>query len=146
MEKIPRKTVRCDCGAVELRLEGDPRVRAICHCRSCQDLLHVPFNRLGAWEPERVSLTRGSDELKSFKYPGKQLRRFWCGACGAPLYDTNRFGYLVFSQALLRKSLGGELVSGWSPDKHLFYSDRVVDVDDDLPKYLEGIDGALYEG
>ena len=28
-------------------------------------------------------------------------------------------------------------------DKHIFYSDRVVDIDDDLPKYLQGVDGPL---
>jgi len=105
----------------------------------------VALNRLAAWDRDSSTVIRGSDRIGNFKYPGKELRRYWCSDCGAPLYDTNRFGFLVFSQALLGKSLGDTAVSKLAPDKHIFYADRVVDVADALPKFMQGIDGPLFK-
>ena len=135
--------IECDCGASALTLEGEPRVCAFCHCNSCQNLLNLPLNALAAWPGDAMTVSRGS--LKSFKYPGKELHRFWCPDCGSMMYDTNRFGFAVISQTHLRKAHGGELPEKFLPDKHIFYSDRIVDIDDPLPKYLEGVDGPLFE-
>ena len=137
--------VSCDCGAVEVQLLGSPRVRAICHCGSCRALLGTPFFALIAWSVESFLVSRGERELSEFKYPGREMRRYWCQSCGTTVYNTTRFDFRLVSQELLRKANGGQLPERFASDKHLFYAHRAVDVADYLPKYLEGIDSASFE-
>ena len=73
------------------------------------------------------------------------MRRYWCRRCGTILYSTNRFDFRLVSQELLCKANGGQLPRAFTPDKHLFFGHRVVEVADQLPRYLEGVDGPLFE-
>ena len=59
--------------------------------------------------------------------------------------NTNRFDFRVLPQALIRKHHDDQLPAELQSDKHLSYSQRVVDIDDALPKYHKGIDGPLFE-
>jgi hypothetical protein len=63
-------SVQCDCGAVELSINGEPIVHAYCHCQDCRDLLHVPFNALTAWDAKHVQVTKGKNSLLEYSYPG----------------------------------------------------------------------------
>lgn len=51
----------------------------------------------------------------------------------------------VVSQFLISKCNNNEIPEHLKSDKHFFYEQRVVNVKDDLPKYLRGTDGPLYE-
>jgi len=138
--------VRCDCGSVELEMTGKPVVHAFCHCQDCRDLLDTPFNSLTAWDSEKVRVLKGEDSLLEYKYPGKEIIRYSCKSCGELLFNTNIYKWRLVSQTLIQKcnanSLPGELES----DKHFYYEERVIDIKDNLPKYLQGVDGPLYEG
>ncbi len=59
--------------------------------------------------------------------------------------NTNRFDFRVLPQALIRKHHDDQLPAELQSDKHLFYSQQLVDIDDAVPKYLKGIDGLLFE-
>ncbi len=59
--------------------------------------------------------------------------------------NTNRFDFRVLPQVLIRKHHDDQLPAELQSDKHLFYSQRVVDIDDTLPNYLKSFDGPLYE-
>jgi hypothetical protein len=106
---------------------------------------NAPFLALTAWTPDSFAVSKGKESLREFKVPGKEMRRCWCQQCGSMLYNTNRYDFRVVPQALLRKANDGELPSDFASDKHLYYADRIVNVEDDLPKYLDGVDGPLYE-
>jgi hypothetical protein len=62
------------------------------------------------------------------------------------MYGVNRLGFTVIQTALFAKAAGGLLPDELSPKFHLFYADRVLNVDDELPKYLEGRNGAVFSG
>ena len=34
-------SVSCECGAVQLRLNGEPRVRGFCHCEDCRRIVDI---------------------------------------------------------------------------------------------------------
>jgi hypothetical protein len=51
----------------------------------------------------------------------------------------------VVPNAVVARAVGGELDATLAPTMHLFYRQRVIDVLDDLPKYLDGWDGPTYE-
>ncbi len=59
--------------------------------------------------------------------------------------NTNRFDFRVLPQALIRKLHDDQLLAELQSDKHLFYSQRVIDIDDAVPKHLKRIDGPLFE-
>ena len=138
--------IRCDCESIELSISGTPMVRAICHCLSCQALYNAAFHAGAAWPENTLTITQGQAAIKEYKLPDKELRRYWCGKCGAIVFNTNRFDYVIIPQARLRKANGGILPPEFAPQVHLFYASRIVSIDDDLPKFLAGTDGPLSEG
>jgi hypothetical protein len=127
-------SVSCDCGAVQLRLNGEPRVRGFCHCEDCRGLLDIPYHSVTAWEGESCEVVRGSDQLLSYQHPTKRMKRYFCAHCGETLFNTNAAGWRVVSQLLIRKNYGDELPAGLESRSHFFYDRRIVDIDDDLPK------------
>ena len=126
--------VECDCGAVELALRGEPRVRGFCHCEDCRELLKIPYHSVTAWEKDQVTITAGADRLREFQHPAKRMKRFYCGVCGETLFNTNAADWRVVSQLLIRKCYGGELPEALHSRMHFFYARRIVDIEDSLPK------------
>jgi hypothetical protein len=65
--------------------------------------------------------------------------------CGELLFNTNKYKWRLVSQTLVRKCNSNSLPEALQSDKQFYYEERVVDIADQLPKYLQGIDGPLYE-
>jgi len=137
------ESITCLCGATELHLRAQPAARANCHCASCRDFYATAMLSATAWHADDVSLARGT--LSHFAHPSKRLSRAFCAACGETLYGTNRLGMRVIPNAVMARAAGGSLPAALQPSMHLFYRERVIDIDDALPKYLDGWDGPLYE-
>ena len=127
-------TITCDCGAVEMVLSGEPRVRGHCHCQACRTLLNVPFHSVTAWNADQLKVTRGSDGLVVFQHPKLKMKKAFCSACGEVVYNTNAMDWRVVSQHLIAKNNSGVLPEELSPLSHFHYGGRIVDVSDDLPK------------
>ncbi|SDI18759.1 hypothetical protein SAMN05216466_118122 [Paraburkholderia phenazinium] len=53
----------------------------------------------------------------------------------------NRLGIHVIPNSITARAAGGELPDELRPAMHLFYRHRIVDIADELPKYLDGWDG-----
>jgi hypothetical protein len=51
----------------------------------------------------------------------------------------------LVSQTLIRKCNSNSLPDELESDKHFYYDERVIDIQDNLSKYLQGVDGPLYE-
>lgn len=134
----------CGCGAIELRIHGDPVACAYCHCASCRDFYGLPVLAATAWKRDEVEVTRGVGHLGQFTHPTMQMQRYYCTACGETMFGTNRLGFKVVRNAFLARAFSNSLPSDFKPKFHLFYSYREFDVSDDLPKYLEGRDGPMH--
>ena len=126
--------VSCTCGAVSMRLEGEPRVRGHCHCNACRTLLDTPYHSVNAWNPEQVTITKGDQQLVSFEHPDLTMKKVYCAACGDVLYNTNKMDWRVVSQHLMARNNGGALQDELQSKSHFHYANRIVDVEDDLPK------------
>lgn len=137
-------TITCLCGALSVQLQGAPVARANCHCATCRDFYATSMFSATAWEA--VAVTPVSGAAAQFQHPSKQLSRTFCPACGEVLFGTNRLGMRVVPNALIARATAGHLEEALAPTMHLFYRDRVIDITDALPKYLDGWDGALYGG
>ncbi|MFM4805448.1 GFA family protein [Aeromonas bivalvium] len=126
--------VSCDCQAVSVSMEGQPRVHAYCHCEDCRELLQVPYHSVLAWEAERLHISKGAGEVVSFQHPHKRMTRVFCKHCGEILYNTNAMGWKLVSQHLFKKCNADQLPSGFEANAHFFYDRRVIDIADNLPK------------
>ena len=77
-----------------------------------------------------------------FQHPQKQMKRVFCSECGETLFYTNSLGWRIVPQLLIKKCLG-LLPDEFKSDKHIFYEQRVTDIDDNLPKHLQGSNSPL---
>lgn len=73
------------------------------------------------------------------------MKRVFCAYCGEVLFNTNSMGWWIVSQWLIAKCNDAVLPPELCSDKHFFYEQRVIDIDDALPKYLRGTDGPRYD-
>jgi hypothetical protein len=83
------RTGQCLCGAIKYEMTSDPVVAGICHCKNCQRQAGSAFSTLVG--VPRGSLKFSGDELKLYNDQtadsGGEVRRFFCGTCGSPLYS-----------------------------------------------------------
>src|SRR4051794_2233378 len=79
---------RCFCGAVELRVTGNPEAAGYCHCTSCREWAAAPVNAFTLWAPTAVTVTRGADKVGSYSKTDRSVRK-WCTACGGHLFTEH---------------------------------------------------------
>ncbi|WP_059415111.1 GFA family protein [Cupriavidus basilensis] len=138
-------TLACLCGQVQLRIAGEPVARANCHCQACRDFYATPVFAATAWEPAQVTIAHGAGHVATYHHATRALQRQFCRHCGETLFGINRLGMSVVPNSLFARAAGGTLPEALQPAMHLFYRHRVVDVADDLPKYLDDWDGPLHK-
>lgn len=117
----------CFCGAVELRVTGEPAAMGYCHCSSCRAWAAAPVNAFTLWAPSAVTIVRGAEQLGSFKKTEQSVRK-WCKACGGHvLTEHPGFGLIDVYAATIPEL-------PFTPMLHVNYGERVLRMRDGLPK------------
>lgn len=76
----------CLCGKVTYKLAGPPVVMYYCHCGTCRKATGSSFATNIIARTQDFSFVSGQDLLSSFESsPSK--RRYFCSACGSPIYS-----------------------------------------------------------
>ena len=76
----------CLCGAVEYEIQGSPAIMYYCHCATCRKASGSAFATNLIVATEDFTVTDGEELLASFESsPNK--RRYFCSACGSPIYS-----------------------------------------------------------
>lgn len=137
--------IYCDCKSVSFTTEGSPAAKAYCHCADCRNFYSTPVFAASAWNKSSLKVLYGDELVSNYQHPHKQLSKFFCVKCGDTLFGTNRLGmYVVPNKHIFHTSEQTELTM--QPDFHLFYRQRVIDIDDILKKYLDGRSGEVFSG
>jgi hypothetical protein len=118
---------RCFCGAVELRVVGKPAAMGYCHCTSCRQWSASPVNAFTLWAPSAVTITRGADQLGSFKKTENSIRR-WCKECGGHVLTEHPGWKLTDVYASVIPEFP------FDPMLHVNYGNTVLHLGDGLPK------------
>ena len=118
---------RCFCGAVELRVTGEPAAMGYCHCESCQKWSASPVNAFTLWPIQAVTITRGADQLASFSKTPRSIRK-WCKNCGGHVLTVHPGWDLIDVYAAVLPELPFKAML------HVNYQDSVLRLKDGLPK------------
>ena len=123
------KTYRgsCFCGAVELRVTGEPEAMGYCHCSSCRQWSAGPINGFTLWKPGSVQIVKGADQVGSYNKTPQSARK-WCKACGGHLMTEHPPWQLIDVYAATIPDLA------FKPALHVHYQETVLRVRDGLPK------------
>jgi hypothetical protein len=117
----------CFCGAVQLRVTGQPVAMGYCHCESCRRWSAGPVNAFTLWKPEALEVTRGRGQLGSY-HKTERSHRKWCKSCGGHLFTEHPAWNLVDVYAAVIPELP------FQPALHVNYLEHVLRVTDGLPK------------
>jgi len=117
----------CFCGAVKLKVTGEPVAMGYCHCASCRSWSAGPVNAFSLWKPESVTVTQGANQIGMFaKTPASE--RKWCMRCGGHLMSAHPAWNLVDVYAATIPSFR------FKPGVHVHYQETVLRMPDGLPK------------
>ncbi len=117
----------CFCGAVQLKVSGEPAGMGYCHCESCRSWSAAPVNAFTLWKPEAVRITRGADKIGTYNKTPHSYRK-WCTACGGHILTEHPGMKLV------------DVYAGIIPDFpyragiHVNYQETRLPMKDGLPK------------
>jgi hypothetical protein len=118
---------RCFCGAVELKVVGEPAAMGYCHCTSCRQWGAAPVNAFTLWPPAAVEITRGAELLGSYRKAERSIRK-WCQRCGGHLLTEHPTLGLVDVYAATIPDVR------FRPMVHVNYAETVLPMRDGLPK------------
>lgn len=117
----------CFCGAVKLRVSGQPVAMGYCHCGDCRLWSAGPVNAFSLWSPESVTIQSGKELIQTYHKTENSYRK-WCGKCGGHLMTEHPGFKLVDVYSAVLPTLD------FQPQLHVFYAERVLSVKDGLPK------------
>jgi hypothetical protein len=120
-------TGACFCGAIQIRVTGQPAAMGYCHCSSCRLWSAGPVNAFTLWKPEAVEVTHGRDQLGGFQKTALSHRRF-CTRCGGHLFTEHGPWGLVDVYAAAIPAFR------FQPQLHVNYGETVLPIADGLPK------------
>ncbi len=120
-------TGSCFCGAVEIRVVGEPNAMGYCHCQSCRSWSGGPVNALTLWSPDAVEVTKGAEYIEVYQKTAFSHRQF-CRLCGGHLMAAHPSLKMVDVFAATIPGLS------FAPAVHVNYAETVLPMRDGLPK------------
>ena len=118
---------KCFCGAVEMRVAGEPAAMGYCHCASCRSWSAGPVNAFTLWKPDAVEVTRGAGDIGTY-HKTQNSERKWCKRCGGHLFTEHPGWTLTDVYAATIPDLA------FKPGLHVNYQESVLRIRDGLPK------------
>lgn len=117
----------CFCGAVKFRVTGAPEAMGYCHCASCRSWSASPVNAFSLWKPGALQVLEGKEHVSVFNKTPNSARQ-WCNKCGGHLWTDHPAMGMIDVYAASIPTLQ------FKPGVHVFYSEKVLQIKDGLPK------------
>jgi hypothetical protein len=129
----------CFCGTVRYLALADPVDAKLCHCRTCQVLHGAPMQWAAIFRKSDVRFTVGEEHLRFYNSAFDLHERILpckvsCALCGTPIADDGRSMWLAFP-SLFDFGTPPRVPAPFKPTCHIFYSMRVMEIEDGLPKW-----------
>ncbi|MGB5696204.1 MAG: GFA family protein [Polyangiales bacterium] len=136
---VVKYRAHCHCNAVRYEVRADPVDAKICHCRACQVLHGAPMQWAAIFHKRDVRLTSGIEHLRFYNSALDRHERTLpckvsCAGCDTLIADEGRKMWLAFP-TLFDFGAPPQVPDTFKPTCHIFYGVRVMEMDDDLPKW-----------
>lgn len=132
MQLNPPVRIHCQCGHANIAISGNPLMRALCHCQTCQIYTGAAFADITVFDARSVRLEdQNSMVFKSYQKPALAMRGK-CSICSQPLMEKAPLPVLPDLVMVSTEVLDLSLQIPTS--QHIFYHRRVADLDDAIPK------------
>ena len=133
----------CYCGCVKFYCNGEPFFTQYCHCNKCREVASLSkrdTDKIGyAWTAgyltSRFNMTSGVDNLDAnIKNNSKLLL---CKSCHSLIYGisldpTKQAGIGINANNF---HFAHSIPASFKPVRHIWYVNRMIDFNDDLPKF-----------
>ncbi|KAI0951087.1 hypothetical protein AcW1_008222 [Taiwanofungus camphoratus] len=136
---VPKYTSQCWCGNVLFEFHGDPLDAKHCHCRQCQRLHGAPFQWAVIFPKTSVRMKHNKDNSLHF-FSTEDLTgahgvpcKVSCNVCRSPLFDEGCNTVLAYPSSF--QFPDHKVPIDFQPTAHIFYSQRVMEVHDGMPKW-----------
>ena len=136
---------KCYCGAVEFYCDGDPFFTQYCHCNKCREVASQSKRRADkqgyAWTAGYLTanfhITSGVDYLNEIIRNNSKL--LLCNSCRSLIYGISldsdkQAGIGINANNFYFTNTRPE---SFAPVRHIWYVDRIVNFDDNLPKFTD---------
>lgn len=124
----------CNCGKTKFQVNGQPKLRMICHCTICQKFNQAAHADVLVYQTKQIiAPDAGVVEFDTYKKP-PNVQRGKCAACGQAAIEVFDFP-LMPKLTMVPADMFADGAELPEPNAHMFYEKRVADVDDDLPKH-----------
>jgi hypothetical protein len=131
---------------VSVDMSTKPVAASLCHCKVCRKLTGAPMMATVLLPTEAVKMTVTSGAELLTLATSKHVNRLRCPRCFSPVLATMGDGKKGNERVGVPLALfDAALPKHWLPQHHLWYEQRVLDVDDTLPKKRRGHFSGLYE-
>jgi len=136
---IVKHRARCYCSAVRYEVRADPVDAKICHCSVCQVLHGTPMQWAAIFRKRDIRFTDGVEHLRFYNSALNRCDRLLpckvaCALCGTLIADEGRNMWLAFP-TLFNFGTPPQVPKEFRPTCHIFYTMRVMDIADELPKW-----------
>lgn len=75
------QSIQCNCGAVEITLDGEPLDQFYCHCRDCRASSGGAYSLAAVYPDTAVRVVRGTLATSVIR----TMSRHHCAACGTQM-------------------------------------------------------------
>nr|CAG4717773.1 unnamed protein product [Naegleria fowleri] len=145
------RTGSCRCGKLTFSVQGPRLFSNYCHCRNCRKGTSAPFTLIIGIPDQQFQWTCNNLALLK-SMPFTENFEGYCAECGgyvaqkplkAPFVSTVACCYDEMKQTFcpLKDVIEKEGENGveyfFKPERHVNYENRVCDVNDELPKFLD---------
>lgn len=129
----------CFCDRVKFEVFEDPLAAKFCHCTTCQRLHGAPMQAAAIFHKNHVLFSQDSLEHLAFLNNEKKENtrelpcKVSCSFCRCPICDEGRNMLMMFPP--LFKFDRNKIPDKFRPTDHIFYGQRMVDINDGKPKW-----------
>lgn len=136
---------QCSCGKVKFTCNGDPIFTQYCHCNKCREVAalsenskdKVGYGYTAAYLTHRFILESDENNLQGLIRGSSKL--MLCSTCKCLIYgislDPAKQGGIGVS--VYNFEFPNGLPDSFKPVRHIWYANRIVNFEDDLPKFKD---------
>lgn len=134
---------KCQCGTIEFQCEGEPLFTQYCHCNKCREVMaqsqraedRQGYAFTAAYLTNNFKITKGEDQLEDVIRNHAKL--LLCPTCQSQIYGISLDPALQAGIGINANNFVKPLSDAFKPVRHIWYLDRVVDFNDNLPKFKD---------